>query len=81
VATRGEPPNHAEVDEGDTVAGQVEYVAWMWVGVEETVFHNHLQYRSRPASGKHLAVEACLMRPGIPSMNSCTHTRSPLHSQ
>jgi hypothetical protein len=49
---RRQPPDHAEVDEGDAVARQVEHVAGVRVGVEEAVLDDHLQHRLRAAAGQ-----------------------------
>ena len=46
----GKPSDHAELDECDAVAGQVEHIAGMRVSVEVTILNDHLQYRMRSAS-------------------------------
>ena len=54
---RRQPPHHAEIDEGQTVAGQVEDVAGVRVGVEEAVLDDHLHHRLGAALREHLAVQ------------------------
>jgi hypothetical protein len=76
-----QPPDHAEVDEGDAVAGQVEHVARVRVGVEEAVLDDHLQHRLRAArASSSRSSPSAVMRsrslPGMPSMKSCTLMRS-----
>ncbi len=53
-----EMPDHAEVDEGQRIARQVEHIARVRVGVEEAVFHDHLEHGLRAALGQQLAIQA-----------------------
>ena len=58
VAARiAEPAHHAEIDEGQPVARQVEDIARMRIGVEEAVLDDHLQHRLRAALRQQHAVE------------------------
>ena len=54
---RREPSGHAEVDHRDAVAGQIEHVARMRVGVEEAVHQDHLQHRVGAALREEPGVE------------------------
>ncbi len=60
-----EPPHHAEVDEGEAVARQVEHVARVRVGVEEAVLDDHLEHRLRAALREQRPVVAGLGRQPI----------------
>ena len=55
-----EAAHHAEVDEGDAVVRQIEDVAGVRVGVEQAVFHNHLEHGLGAALRQQLAVIAAL---------------------
>ena len=62
--TDREAPDHAEVDEGDAVARQVEHVAGVWVGMEQAILHDLLEHGLRTALGKQAAVKAGSVKPG-----------------
>ena len=55
---RREPTYHAEIDQRDAVARQINHVARVRIGVEETVHQYHLEHGIRAARGERLSVEA-----------------------
>src|SRR5262245_3534674 len=55
---RREPTHHAEIDQRDAVAGQIHDVARVWIGMEEAIHEDHLEYGIDTARGERLSVEA-----------------------
>ncbi len=58
AAIHAQPPDHAEVDQGDAVLRQEEHVAGVGIGMEETVLKHHLEDRRRAAARQLHAIES-----------------------
>ena len=57
----GQAANHAEIDETDTIARQIEHIAGVWIGVEKAVLDDHFQHGMGAASGENPAIQAGML--------------------
>ena len=81
---RREPAHHAEVDQRDAVAGQVQDVAGMRIRVKEAVHQDHLEHGVRAPRRERLTVEArsidrAKSLPRMPMICSCTFITRLVH--